>query len=450
MTKLKELERRLREEPDNLGLRVVVAGALHDAGRRDDAVELYRSVALAYRAQGRPQQAITVCRNILELAPGDVLCQELLAALLAAHEGRDPQAPQAPSLRPSPSPTPGRSPSPTLRPSPSPTPSAAVQRPTPLPILSRPSPPRLPRPPSPELLAAESPEPSGADAEPQRRSSGDVTPLPTPLPYHVAEPTMASTPRLTAADLPPSLREELAGYPEIAGIASAARQISAELIAASAQGEAEEVDDVAGELDTGRFPRDPPLDQLLRDLADGDGEGDGDDDPTLPPRLDAPPRRRTLDDEQTEPRDRPRRLRPPSIAPATVATGPLASSFFAPLPPHNRSAVLQRFRRRMAAGGMIVIRRGETGHGLILVLRGQLERKAERADGSSVVLGAIAPGEYVGEDSLLARAPATADVVAAVESELLVLAADDFYDVTGAFPALWAELKAVADGRAVV
>ncbi|HEX8113402.1 MAG TPA: tetratricopeptide repeat protein, partial [Kofleriaceae bacterium] len=83
MTKLKELEQRLRSEPDNLGLRVAVAGALHEAGRRADAVELYRSVAVAYRDQGRPQQAITVCRSILELAPEDAPCQELLAALLA-------------------------------------------------------------------------------------------------------------------------------------------------------------------------------------------------------------------------------------------------------------------------------------------------------------------------------------------------------------------------------
>ena len=71
MTKLRELEQRLRDEPDNLGLRVMVAGALHEAGRRDDAAELYRSVAIAYRDQGRPQQAILVCRRVLELSPDD-------------------------------------------------------------------------------------------------------------------------------------------------------------------------------------------------------------------------------------------------------------------------------------------------------------------------------------------------------------------------------------------
>src|SRR4051812_36330318 len=113
MTKLKELEQRLRSEPDNLGLRVAVAGALHEAGRRADAVELYRSVAVAYRDQGRPQQAMTVCRSILELAPDDALCQELLAALLASQAA--PRAPSPPPPRPSPMPRP--SPSPLPRPS---------------------------------------------------------------------------------------------------------------------------------------------------------------------------------------------------------------------------------------------------------------------------------------------------------------------------------------------
>src|SRR5258705_2548050 len=105
MTKLKELERRLRDEPDNLGLRVSVAGALHEAGRRDDAVELYRSVAIAYRDQGRPQQAITVCRSILELAPDDASCHALLATLLAnqpAPRGSPPPAPLAPPEAPAP------------------------------------------------------------------------------------------------------------------------------------------------------------------------------------------------------------------------------------------------------------------------------------------------------------------------------------------------------------
>src|SRR5215470_14456678 len=137
MSKLKELERRLRDEPDNLGLRVVLAGALHEAGRRDDAIELYRSVAIAYRDQGRPQQAMTVCRSILELAPDDEPCNALLAALLASQPEPPPRPSPPPLLRPSPPPSVAR---------PSPSPSQPVPR---------------ARPASPELR----------DSEPRRRSS---------------------------------------------------------------------------------------------------------------------------------------------------------------------------------------------------------------------------------------------------------------------------------------
>ena len=99
--KLKELEKRLEKEPANLGLRVTVAGLLREAGRSVEAVELYRSVAVAYRDQGRRQQAIAVCRSILEIAPDDVPCQGLLAALLAS--GAPVPAPAAPAVAPRPS-----------------------------------------------------------------------------------------------------------------------------------------------------------------------------------------------------------------------------------------------------------------------------------------------------------------------------------------------------------
>jgi tetratricopeptide (TPR) repeat protein len=78
---LKELEKRLEKEPENLPLRVTVAGMMSDAGRKADAVEHYRRVALAYRAQGRSQQALAVARSILEIAPNDTAIRTLVAEL---------------------------------------------------------------------------------------------------------------------------------------------------------------------------------------------------------------------------------------------------------------------------------------------------------------------------------------------------------------------------------
>lgn len=462
MSKLKELERRLRDEPDNLGLRVMVAGALHEAGRRDDAADLYRSVAIAYRDQGRPQQAILVCRRVLELAPDDAPCKELLATLIAAQ------------------PAPRESPLPERLGPPPGSPAHAAGSTLPAAATGRLSPPRLPRP---DALPV-----APGNAEPARRSSGDVTPLPLPLPYHDADPS--SSPDLVRTDIPQSLQEDLATYPEIAGIANAARQISASLIAASQRADAAAETgegDISMELDTRRLPRisatdldkiEGPPPALAPDPMPTEP---GDDDPTIPPPIGAPrsrsagddrptspvsservgaavaddepsnatgvPRGGIVDDEKTSPRELPIRARPPSIAPPTTATGPLASAFFAPLPPHNRAAVLQRFRRRMVAIGTTVIRRGEAGHGLVIVVRGRLELHADRSDGARISLGAIGPGDHVGEVGLLARAPAAAQVTAAVDSEIVVLAASDFYEVIAAFPALWAELESVAERR---
>jgi hypothetical protein len=442
MTKLRELEQRLRDEPDNLGLRVVVAGALHEAGRRADAVELYRSVAMAYRDQGRPQQAITVCRSILELAPDDAACRELLAQLVASQT--------APRASPPPRPSPALRP---VRPSPSP----------------------LPRPSALDVGAVDAAD--GAE-DPARRSSGEMTPLPVPLAHHDAEPSTGLLRQLTPADLPPSLRQELSGYPEITGIAAAARQISASLIAASRVQETQELE--LEDLVTADRTTDSTVDRTIDHATDSttdhttdnttDDDPD-DDEPTFPPP-DGVPRDSASDDEKTEPRDMPIRVRAPrpraalplaapaeppgppplasirSIALQTTATGPLAGAFFAPLPPRNRAAVLQRFRRRIVAPGTPVIQRGETGHGLVVVVRGRLDvQVAHAAAGSPRALGAIGPGEFIGEVSLLARAPAAADVVAGADAEILVLAADDFYDVISSFPALRSELEAVAARR---
>jgi CRP-like cAMP-binding protein len=292
--------------------------------------------------------------------------------------------------------------------------------------------------------------------------------LPAPLPYHVAYPT-GSMPVVALAELPPGLHGELARFPEIAGIADAARQISASLISRQAP---DVEDDVSGELETRRLPRITPDDLVkisglpplvktdrivvpripdLPELAEPPDVHDlpepSDDEPTLLPPIDTLLDADVVDDETTRPRELPLRARPPSIAPPTTATGPLSGAFFVLVPPRNRASVLQRFRRRLAAAGTIVIEHGEIGHGLVIVVRGLLEIQARRSDGAVVVVGAIVPGDYVGEVSLLTRSPAPAGVVAAIDSEIMVLAESDFYEVTGAFPALWIELKGVAERR---
>jgi CRP-like cAMP-binding protein len=95
---LKDLERALKQDPENLVLRLKVAAALREVGRRDDAVTMYRSVAVAYHKQGRLAQAIAVCRSVLEIEPSQRETQALLAELDAARQNRgDPSPFQTPN-----------------------------------------------------------------------------------------------------------------------------------------------------------------------------------------------------------------------------------------------------------------------------------------------------------------------------------------------------------------
>lgn len=422
MSKLKELEKRLQNEPDNLGLRIALATAYREVARMSDAIELYRSVAMAYRDQGRVQQAIAVCRSLIEIAPNDSASRALLAVLI-------PPAPPSPSR-----------------------PASVREREVDVDLdvgtlVAAPIIPERAAQPIPQILGRDS------SSMRSRRSSIDETPLPRAVPYHVHDPTTSMLSKLSETDLVtgverPSARPDPGDSADTrpgdsatrpsSGLANAARRISATL---SGSLRASEVD-VAAELDTrqrpriesaevARLSRPPPTVPFQR--ADLD---DPDDDVETPP-----PGVEHRDEEQTRPRDMPgSRQRPPT-------SSVLTTQFFSPLPVDRRAQVLQRFQRRAVPNGTAVIRQGETAHPLVLVSKGRLDVRVERADGTLVQVGTVALGEYVGEVALLYRVPAMANVIAAGDVEILALPPRDFYELAGAFPALWAELKDVAERR---
>jgi CRP-like cAMP-binding protein len=90
---LKELEKQLRKQPASLVVRIRLAALLHALGRLPEAVDLYRSVAMAYFAQGRLDQAIAVCHSLLEIAPMHQDTHLLLAELDSHRTRRGPSAP---------------------------------------------------------------------------------------------------------------------------------------------------------------------------------------------------------------------------------------------------------------------------------------------------------------------------------------------------------------------
>ncbi|MCG8421972.1 MAG: cyclic nucleotide-binding domain-containing protein [Proteobacteria bacterium] len=78
---IKELQKQLRKDKDNLVVRLKLAAAYREIGRYQDAIELYHSVAHSYRDSGRLAQAIAVCRSVLEFEPGQAETVKLLAEL---------------------------------------------------------------------------------------------------------------------------------------------------------------------------------------------------------------------------------------------------------------------------------------------------------------------------------------------------------------------------------
>ena len=390
---LGELEHRLEREPDNLLLRVAVAGELRAANRPDAAVEHYRKVAIAYRSQGRAQQALAVCKDILELAPDDIAIYALVADLEARMTPPD-EADDGVDVE-----------------------------------FSEPG----------DELPLRDAEP----VAPMRRSATfeTETPLPKPIPYHIADPTSAKA-RLQLEDVDETIETRPGPDPRPAdrrrnaGIAQAARRIAGMITSPSSPDLSQELETREhvriSAADLGRISQQPPTVPIEHvDL-------DEDDAPTpilaWAAKLDGP----SDEDDLTIPLEK-------------LATAPIANAFFVALPAPRREAALARCIARSIAAGAAAIRLGETGHPLILVVRGQLEVRHERPnsgpEGSIVSLDTIEAGQFIGEASLLARTPAPATIIAATDSEVLALPAHALFELAGAYPALWAALKDSAERR---
>lgn len=121
----------------------------------------------------------------------------------------------------------------------------------------------------------------------------------------------------------------------------------------------------------------------------------------------------------------------------------LTSPLFRPLDARQRLDLVRRFVTLERAAGDVVIREGDEGLGLYVVLRGAVA--VERHDKEVARLG---PSELFGEISLLRRAPTSASVRALDDgAELLFLHRDYFERLLGAFPELRAYFEGLSDAR---
>jgi CRP-like cAMP-binding protein len=125
-----------------------------------------------------------------------------------------------------------------------------------------------------------------------------------------------------------------------------------------------------------------------------------------------------------------------------LATSPL----FAPLDRKQRLDLVRRFTAHDVAPGVVIIREGEPGRGLFILLAGEVD--VSKVDGDSkVLLASLKPGDVFGEISLLDDSPTTATITAARASTVLFLDRAIFDRLVQAFPAIKEYVSQLGEDR---
>jgi len=128
-----------------------------------------------------------------------------------------------------------------------------------------------------------------------------------------------------------------------------------------------------------------------------------------------------------------------------MATSPL----FKPFTRMQQRDLLRRFTSHDVAPGTVVIREGEEGRGLFVVLSGELDVSRRASDGQGIPLGGLRTGDVFGEMSLLRDAPTTATVVATRHATVLFLAREYVARIVDAVPEIRSYLEALAEDREI-
>ena len=83
--------------------------------------------------------------------------------------------------------------------------------------------------------------------------------------------------------------------------------------------------------------------------------------------------------------------------------------------------IASRFTPRTYQPGDAIVTQGKSGFGMFTIISGHAEAVLELADGSKTVVNEFGPADFFGEVTMLDGGPRTASVVAAEETECLIL-----------------------------
>lgn len=102
---------------------------------------------------------------------------------------------------------------------------------------------------------------------------------------------------------------------------------------------------------------------------------------------------------------------------------------FQKLEPRQLKHIANQFADRAFEAGQEIVKQGQGGIGLFIVVSGHAQAIRERVDGARVIANKFGPGDFFGEMSLLDDGPRTASVIATEATRCLVLLAWDFTSV---------------------
>lgn len=122
------------------------------------------------------------------------------------------------------------------------------------------------------------------------------------------------------------------------------------------------------------------------------------------------------------------------------------SRFFQPLDRTQRLDLARRFVAHDVPAGMDLIREGEPGQGLFVLLSGEVDVWKRDGD-QKVLLATLRPGDVFGEIALVLEGPTTASVTAATECTVLFLARELFQRLVAAIPEIRAYVETLGDER---
>ena len=124
------------------------------------------------------------------------------------------------------------------------------------------------------------------------------------------------------------------------------------------------------------------------------------------------------------------------------------SPVFAPFTKSQQGELLRRFEGHEMDAGVDIISEGEPGKGLFLILSGEVDVIAAAAGASPLKLARLRTGDMFGEMSLVTDQPTTATVRAATQTTVLFLAREYVERLAEAVPEIQAYFEELAMNRA--